>query len=202
MTTTGPPTISRHGQRRPPLLPKLLVLIARGGRRPHPKTRHPLTPRLRNGERGTQRRCPPTSPLPPNLAYTDGSRCVNRGRQRRQELQLSTLNSNRRTHLTADRRLAQMANRSLLTGLTSRTCALFPNETLPFCTATAPPPPCTNEKEYHKYPGPAAPHDATPPAVPPLPDFPARCVPGRARVCTRPKETGSPTGPVFWPMAL
>jgi len=27
-------------------------------------------------------------------------------------------------------------------------------------------------------------------------------VPGRARVCTRPHETGSPTGPVFWPLAL
>ena len=31
MTTTGLPTISRHDQRRPPLLPKLLVLIARVG---------------------------------------------------------------------------------------------------------------------------------------------------------------------------
>ena len=129
VTTTGPPTISRHSQQRPLLYPTLLVPTARGDRRPHPKARHPLTPPLRSDERGIQRRCPPTSPLPPNPTYADGSRRVNvnRGRQRRHELQLSTLNTNRRTHLAADRRQARTANRGRPgAGLTSRTWALLP----------------------------------------------------------------------------
>ena len=84
-------------------------------------------PPLRSDENGIQRRRPPTSPLPPNPTYTDGSRRVNRGRQRRHELHLSTLNTNRLTHLNADLRQARKAHGGRPgTGLTSRTWALLP----------------------------------------------------------------------------
>ena len=72
----------------------------------------------------------PTLPdlaAPPNPTYTDGSRRENRGRQRRHELRMSTLNTNRPTHLIADRRPALTPHRSRPgTGLTSRTWALLP----------------------------------------------------------------------------
>ena len=60
-----------------------------------------MMPPLRSDARGTRGRRSPTSP-PPNPTYTDGSRRENRGRQRRHELRMSTLNTNRPTHLIAD----------------------------------------------------------------------------------------------------
>ena len=60
-----------------------------------------VTPLLRSDARGTRSRRPPAS-TPPNPAYTDGSRCENRGRRRRHELRMSTLNTNRPTYLIAD----------------------------------------------------------------------------------------------------
>ena len=60
-----------------------------------------LTPPLRSDARGTRSRRSPTS-TPPNPTYTDGSRRENRGRLRRHELRMSTLNTNRPTYLIAD----------------------------------------------------------------------------------------------------
>ena len=78
-------------------------------------------------------------------------------------------------------------------------CAFARMKRFLFVLWQVPLPSFTNEKEYHKYPGPAAPHDVTPPALFFLPGFPARFAPDRARVCARPKETGFPTGPVSGP---
>ena len=57
-------------------------------------------------------------------------RSVNRGRQRRHELHLSTLTTTRRTYLaTTLGTPVQMVNRDLLgTGLTSRTWAYSPEQ--------------------------------------------------------------------------
>ena len=60
-----------------------------------------VTPHLRSDARGTRSRRSP-APTPPNPAYTDGSRRENRGRRRRHELRMSTLNMNRPTYLIAD----------------------------------------------------------------------------------------------------
>ena len=139
-------------------------------------------------------------------------RSVNRGRQRRcHELHLSTLTTTRRTHPATLGTPVLMANCDLLmTGLTSRTwahspkqrrslamswriedghCSMYGDRSLP---------PFTNRKEQHQYPD--LWRHMTPPHQRFFPSriFP-RCVPSRARVCTRPVRTGSPTGPVFGP---
>ena len=101
MTTGHPTTFRRLPLRRPH---PTLEQTDQGARRPHPKTRHPLMPPLRSDARGIRSRSLRTLPTFPNPTYTDGSRSANRGRQRRHELQLSTLNTNRQVHLCADRR--------------------------------------------------------------------------------------------------
>ena len=95
-------------------------------------------------------------------------RSVNRGRQRRRhELHLSTLTTTRRTHpATTLGTPVQMANCDLpATGLTSRTWAHSPKRRRSLYVRWQVPPSIYKQKEYHKYPGPAASHDVTPPAV-------------------------------------
>ena len=200
-TTPGPPTTFRRTRPRQQLHPALLEPTARSDRRPRPKTRHPLMPPLRSDARGIRDRRSQTSPTPPNQTYTDGSRSENRGWQRRHELQLSTLNTNRLTHLSADRRLATSRSGWPGTGLTLRTWTLLPERNAFICIVTGPFPHLRTKRkpQVPRTCGVAWRHPIS--GFPPR-GFPARCVPDRARVCTRPKETGSPTGPVLWPLAL
>ena len=120
---------------------------------------------LRNDARGTRGRRSLTPP-PSNPLYADGSRRENLGRQRRHELRMGILTTNRPILLASDRRSRDLKQGPAGTGLISRTWALVPERNA-FCILTGPSPPFTNRKENHKYPGPATPYDATPTAVPP-----------------------------------
>ena len=199
--TPGPPITSRRTQSRQQHHPMLPEPTAQIDLQPYPSPRHPAVPPLRSDARRIRGRHAPTPPIP-NPAYTDGSRRVNRGRQRRHELRLSTLTKNQ-PNLITDRRSTLTSRRSRPgPGLISRTWALLPERKRFYVFVTGPSPSFTNEKKTTSTPDlrrhATSPHQRFFPS----PDFPARSVPGRARVCTRPHETGSPTGPVFWPLAL
>ena len=107
--------------------------------RPHPNPRHPAVPPLRSDARRIRGRHAPTPPIP-NPAYTDGSRRVNRGRQRRHELRLSTLTKNQ-PNLITDRRSTLTSRRSRPgTGLISRTWTLLPERKRFYVFVTGPSP--------------------------------------------------------------
>ena len=80
---------------------------------------------LRNDARGTRSRRPRT-PLPSNPLYADGSRRENLGRQRRHELRMGILTTNRPILLTSDRRSRDLKQGPAGTGLISRTWTLVP----------------------------------------------------------------------------
>ena len=143
MTTGHPTTFRRLPLRRPH---PTLEQTDQGARRPHPKTRHPLMPPLRSDARGIRSRRLQTLPTFPNQTYTDGSCSANRGRQRRHELQLSTLNTNRQVHLCADRRHRRHPAAGRELGSPCERGRFCPNEArFMYCDRSLPP--STSEKK-------------------------------------------------------
>jgi hypothetical protein len=138
-TTPGPPITSRRTQLRQQHHPMLPEPTAQIGLQPYPSPRHQAVPPLRSDARRIRGRHAPTPPIP-NPAYTDGSRRVNRGRQRRHELRLSTLTKNQ-PNLITDRRSTLTSRRSRPgPGLISRTWALLPERKRFYVFVTGPSP--------------------------------------------------------------
>ena len=160
---TGRPTISRRPQWRPssPLRPPERRALRSNPRRTHPEAQRPLASSPHRRRQMARRRRLATPPNPfsnfPTQPTPTVSQCVNRGRWRCHELQVSALNKNQGG---AVRPIPLPTNpvawtRSANVGVLARTTNAFSI----YCDRSLPP--VTIRKEYHTHPGPVASYDAT-----------------------------------------